>query len=252
MALDYDGANSKAQNDTATGFTAAAWTFLAWLNIDGAGENTTGRIFTTDETSTGGITIRTNSTTNIRFSQARATTVGIWDYAYTTGQWFALMISYDTASTSNTPVFGKMVLGTDKSLQAITATLNSTPVGAITSTASGYCIGNRADQITSFDGRIHRPRFYNRILTLEEATEELWHPGIVTNGLVIHIDDKGIDRSGNGWNATLTSTTLADPPPDIPHEFGFDDYEPYIVGGGAPASTSFIYARRNIAPLLYF
>jgi hypothetical protein len=232
MALDYDGANSKAQHDTATGFTASTWTFLAWLNIDDAGENTAGRIFTTDETSTGGITIRTNSTTNIRVSQVHSGVLGIWDLAYTAAQCFALMVSYDNSANANDPVFGKMILGTDKSLQSIAPSVNSRPTGTPNATSSGYCIGNRADQITSFNGRIHRPRFYNRILTLEEATEELWHPGMITKGLVIHIDDKGIDRSGNGWNATLTSTTLADPPPDIPYEFGFDDYEPYAVAGG--------------------
>lgn len=243
MAIDYDGNNTKLENTTASGFGVSTWTFLAWLNIDNAGEGSSGRIFVADETGNA-ITIRTTSTTNIRFTQARSTNLGGWDYTYTTGVWFGIMITYDNSSTSNDPLFYKLTLGTNLALQSITVTEVFTPAGTVTAANTGYCLGNRSDQAAGMDGRIHRPRFYNRILTSEEGTSELWYPGSVTSGRVIHIDDKGTDLTGNGWAATLTSSSQADPPPDRLFQNTWQDDSIYAVSS-APSSYSFLMDNRR-------
>jgi hypothetical protein len=237
MSLNFNGVSSKCQNTAATGLNAALLTLLFWMKPNSLGENSNGRIFVADKDNNA-LTLRCTDQgtggSNVRFARVFSGTTGVWDTPLTTGTMMGFMLTYDNGSILNNPLMYSMVLGTDKKLVSRTVTQDTPPVGTPTTPNAGYSIGDRDDTAVCFDGLIHRMRVYNRLLTLDEGTAELWQYGTEINGRLLHINDQGTDLSGNGFNATLTNLTVADSPPEWPAWAEMNDL---AYGGSAPPAS---------------
>jgi hypothetical protein len=166
-SLAFDGGNDNVDcgspsslDDTFNG--TASWGF--WMRPDSDGENNFGRVVEktqwevyVDDESSG----KTRITLNVN----RGTAAGRWisGHIVEIDKWNHILWVYDGSSTSNDPVL--YLNGV-----AQTLTESSTPNGSITSDASANLrIGNRAGLDRTFDGDIKDVRYYDYLLSAEQA-----------------------------------------------------------------------------------
>ncbi len=222
MALDFDGATSKIQHDTAS-LDSATFSILAWINLDSLGENNAGRIMTLDESNNAWEfeTVNAPATPGLDFEQPFSINPGFWwtpGDSLVLGRWLCVALSYDRSSDANDPIIYIRDTASQSVLTVQTLFEASIPSGTATTANTGYCVGNRATQDRTFDGRMAYLQYWNRILTSGELNQAMHRPGSVPNGLRLYLPmlTGGEDWSGNGQNGTTTATTIVDGPPVAP------------------------------------
>jgi hypothetical protein len=167
--IDFDGSDDLVNigKDTSLGFTSAI-SLSAWINIDTAGGGGSGRII--DNLDTGftpwhGFTflvIAGSSEFRTRFQFASGTLLDSADDAITGGEWTHVSLVYDKdAGANNKRLYVNGVL----SAQATdTATLVSNAGGS----GDDCYIGEAANFVRSFDGKIAEVALWNNDLTAQE------------------------------------------------------------------------------------
>ena len=157
-------------------------TVSAWIKPISAGENNYGRIVDKGETSTEGFTFYTcdaagvgcsTSNNKLAFYRGFSTTDGVWRTSsnITLNEWQHVVVTYDSSSVSNDPIF--YINGILASTVEV-----ATPVGTTDSDASlKLFIGSRSAADRSFNGSIDDVRIYNRALSETEVTR-LYRLGI--------------------------------------------------------------------------
>lgn len=210
MSILFDGANSKLQDDTASGFDVQTKTIVAWLYANGQGENSFGEIIGFDETNNAYRFTHTNAANKLQFFQTWTTTNGRWDFPASDSQWNAVAVSYDWGSASNVPV-------ARVNFASATVTPVTSPAGTpVIHPNTGYVIGNRAAQDRTWDGRIQHLQFFNVILTADEMDAALRRPGSIRRGLLRWwplLHSTYINDYVGGSLPTATALTTADSAP---------------------------------------
>lgn len=160
-------------------------TSMAWIFVDGYGQNNFGRIMDKDGLSlhgwiwyVSGVTANNRFGFNVFFS----TTDGQWGAdlgTILTGQWYHVAVTFDSDSSANDPKF--YIDGQPETVNQLQA-----PVGTRVSDAGArFLIGDRFAYDRAFDGRIADTRLYDRILSdaeiLTEFTKHGQNPNV--NGL---------------------------------------------------------------------
>jgi hypothetical protein len=201
LAIDYNGTTSKLENTTASGFDVNTFTILVHALADGQGELGFGMVFGLSETGLQLQLTHLNVDNTWQFVYDFTTTNGEWTFPVTDGQWNAVAISYDRSLTTNDPV-GRV------NFASVTMTETTTPVGTAVAPATGYCVGNRANQQLTWDGGLAYLQFFTSILSADDMDKGLRCPGSVAGALLYlkmeYATDVN-DYSGNGLNGTGTS-----------------------------------------------
>lgn len=189
------------------------FTFCGWVYAEGVGE-TEGRVFVLDETETNGFFVFkhvsvANGSVGLDIN-IDSTTDG--SYRLTTfadSAWNSVCISYDF-STTTTPV---VRLNSASVTPTVTTAVSPAPSGVAT-TQTGIAVGNRNSQSRCWDGNISHVQLWDRILSSSEMDQAVSAPGSVTSGLRLwwKMENAGDthDWSGNGYNATSSTTVTTD------------------------------------------
>ncbi len=136
-------------------------TMAGWVNVDGVGENSEGRIF--------GKNVRAlyvQATEELVFRSGHDGTNGFWSTnsnALTHGARHFVVVTYDKSSVANDPII--YVDG-----QSVTVNEDVTPVGNPDSDSSlDFIIGNNSTAVRTFDGDISEVMVFDRILSAIEV-----------------------------------------------------------------------------------
>lgn len=226
-STDGAGTTDKIVTNYTACHTLNTWSVQFWLT--GAGGGGFGRLF--DKGNPLNL-LYDNAAGKISFGRLWTTTSGTWTIAApATGGWNNLCITYDGGLTTNVPIF--YLNGTTP-----TVTAESTPVGTLSTDATVYTIGNRADNIRHLNGRLANPAHWDRIASASEAlaiTSGI-SPAYFRNNLKFHYPLIG--RYSPEWDdvagavGTVTGTLVQ------PHPRIFNPWKP--VGLAVAPATSII------------
>ena len=90
------------------------------------------------------------------------------DRVITNGEWHHIVLTLDSSSASNDPIY--YVNGVKYSIPIGNLTQTNTSSGVLdTDSGNGLYIGNRTGAVRTFDGDINVVKFYDRILTEDEV-----------------------------------------------------------------------------------
>lgn len=215
-SITFNGTTSKLQHDTASLVTGNTMTIVAWVYATGLGENSFGRAVVLDESESGVQVSHRDSSNQMSFAAAWASTSGVWTFTANDNQWNGIAIGYSKSATTNDPTGRIMANG--GAAANISFTETSTPLGTAPAFNSGICIGNRTAADRTWAGRIAYVQVFNTVLSSGDMDAAMQNPGSITSGLVGYWKMQGAadvnDYSGNGNNATATSLADgADGPP---------------------------------------
>ncbi len=193
---DYVNSGSAPSISDLTNFTVSAW-----INPEGWGESSFGRIF--DKTNKYFYVDNVTGTAALNFVQLGGAATGQWrsvDNSVSLNTWQHVVLVYNSSS-SDTDV--KMYVNG----QSVLVTEVITPSGQATSDAtSSLIIGNRTAADRTFDGKIDDFHIYNRALDPSEVKDLYeWAPGPV--GYWDFNENTGttaVDKSGGGYTGTVT------------------------------------------------
>ncbi len=151
---------------------------------------------------------------------ALGVTPGNWTIAIpSNGAWHRVIITYDRSSVLNNPV-----IYVDKT--SVTVTQIAVPVGTADTDATAYSIGNRADALRNWDGKLAQFTVWpNRLLTQTDVNNDFDNgPQSLGYTLAGYWPLCGTaspepDLSGNGNNGTVTGTKFQ-PNPSTPMPCG--------------------------------
>lgn len=213
MARNFDGSSGKLTYTYTTpqkGHTTVSYNIHVYRS--GPGEGNYGRMFQESDSSTQkNVFYNENGDGGwgLTFETDWSTTNGAWSTAYpTNSEWNIYTVTYDGGSTSNDPIIYK-----NGEVAAIIE--RSTPSGSFLTTEDNVVIGNRPDDIRTWNGRLAEFAKWNRILTAAEAAW-LGKGGsalFIPNGLVFYAP---LVRTANdikdGVVPSITATSVVDHP----------------------------------------
>lgn len=180
-ATDGTGASDIITTGLTTEHALVSYSMWIWLTGDGGGS--LGRMFDKGSTVTteGRFLLYSPAASGFRFFAGFSGTIGDWSIATpSTGAWHHLGLTYNGSSTVNNPI---MYL--DGS--SVTVTRLVAPVGTIGASTQPYIIGNRADGLRHWNGRL--------------AEFAVWPGTILSAG-----DMTALYNSGNGARADSLAT----------------------------------------------
>ncbi len=118
--------------------------------------------------------------------------------------WHNIVLTHDATSTSNSPVV--YVNGS-----SVTVSVGTAPSGAVATAQGNFTAGNKSDGTQPGGGSYAYASLHNVILTPAEALEAATY-GYALRGRVLEWDLAGSspepDSSGNGFDGTVTGTTI--------------------------------------------
>lgn len=207
MARDFDGTNDKGDMGTDTSIDEYVTRTIAfWIRLDTLPFVNP---FNKSNGSSNGFDIFINGSGIIAITFRRATTLGRWlsTTALSTGVFYHIAITYDSALTTNDPIL--YINGVVDTL-----TEDSTPVGAsATDAAQNLLIGKGGDGFDDFDGLLQNVLYHNAILSAAEINQHMWHgrfPGVKVQHLLL--TTKVTNEGSAVADLTFTGTTMASLP----------------------------------------
>ncbi len=217
---DFDAINDYVNFGSGTSIdNLATFTWAAWIMPDTEGEGTGGMIIA-------------QSQSNITYKEVRTPTTGInrlegfvgfssgtnansisTDSGVTLDVWQFVVMTYDNSGDKTIRLY---VNGSEVSYG--TQTAGSGTIRDVS--AMNVVIGNdETDTANSFDGGIAYVQIFDRVLTVVEMKEIMYHPGSIINGLKLFSpvwgDSTEVDLSGNGNTGTPSGTTMVATGPSI-------------------------------------
>ena len=213
-----DGSSTTDALDTGASVYSTQMSYAFWIWRTGAGGGDLARVFDKDGATTGGRYFYYSGSGAV-FGWGIIWTGGgggNWTFPEnTSGQWASFVLTYDGSSPSNTPA--AYVNGVSQ-----TMTLTSgAPSGSLDTSGVGpYIIGNRADGVRGWNGRLAEFAHWDRVLTADEiaALAKGASPAFFPSGSVFYYPLLGryspeADRSiGVNYPGTLTGTAYQDHP----------------------------------------
>lgn len=176
MSIVFNGTSSELEWTAYGGFDVDTITVCAWTYANSAGEGNIGRVICFPEAGTASRINHPAAADTLQWVYDFTTTDGVWTFAATDNQWNAIAVSYDRTSTSNDPTVRV-------NFTSVTPTEATTPSGTAQVASTGVSIGNRADALATWDGRIQHVQCFNVILNAAEMDMALKRPGSVRRGL---------------------------------------------------------------------
>ena len=186
-------------------------TIAAWIFPDSIGENGAGQIVNKRLSGNDGyaLSLRTGGvgTLDINFFQDFSGTDGNWQSTsavITEGEWNHVAVVYDADAVGNNPII--YVNGGVVALTEVT-----TPVGTrTTDVGNDLAIGNRTDQLFTFDGEIDDVRIYGSALTLAQISS-IYNAGTGTESEFGNTATSSIiyDNAVNITSAIMTVTATS-------------------------------------------
>lgn len=221
MARDFDGVDDIITS-TVTAVDTGDWTLGGYFNPDTAGEGGFGILLCVQN---GTALIQqldfNDSTRKLFVAQPYSSTnaVAVTNEALAAAGWSACFCTFRASDAKMRAFIGTL------SVPMAEATYSSqvAGVGTRTTGATTFNVGNRTAASSTFDGRIFRPFFWGRELSLAEMEAfRLGRQPVQDGSLRVFLPldsptgSQAEDLSGNGANGTVTGAVAADNPP-IPY-----------------------------------
>jgi hypothetical protein len=202
-----DGVATTDVIDTGYATTSTTTSCSAWIWITGAGGGNFGRIFDKGSSGTGTQVMYYDSAGAVLTVAFGWTTDGVWTVPVpSTGQWVHVLVTYDAGATANNPVI--YLNGTSQTVTRVTG-----PTGTVVTNASNYLLGNRADNIRNWNGRLAEFAVWSSVLTSGNATSlsQGVRPDAIGTAPVYYLPLCGVSSTetnaiSGGTSGTVTGT----------------------------------------------
>lgn len=203
MAIDFDAVNDVIVT-TGGGPNLTTMTLMAWVNPEGYGEGSNGRIM--DQNSVMFFILNsTNQSAALNWDRTGILpSPGQWRTPINSivlNVWTHIAVTYDRSNNTNDPIFYINGL-------SVTVTEESTPSGTIATSSSDVTIGNRTAGDRTFDGSIEDLRIYSRILSAAEIQTIYTSEG--TDSIVENLELRYVMAEGADGVATAGTQTIKD------------------------------------------
>jgi hypothetical protein len=191
-------------NSAYTTATAAQASLSAWIWINGAGGGSQGVVLRRD-TTTYGLWMNA-STASMQWAANFSGNNGDWTWtAPSTGAWHHIAVTYDGSSTANKPTV--YIDGA-----TVSVTVNVAPIGTLTQVLSGTYIGNRADGMRNWDGKLAEVAYWagslltaNEVKALSRGVSPL---KIKAASLALYYPLYGKQTNEPSWGSSLSLGTM--------------------------------------------
>jgi hypothetical protein len=210
----FGAGTTDAITSTYTSGFASTATYSFWMNVNGVGGGSGGRVMNKGATSATVDAI--TATPQVAFFPAFSVQRAEWETiaAPSTGAWHQVVITYDGSSTANTPVI--YVDGASQTLGVV-----ASPSGTRTTDSNAYVLCNSSAGNRNFDGKLADYAMWNVILNPNEtlALAKGSSPlKVRRSSLQFYTPLSGVGTSTPDWGPnratqTLTGTVKQSQPP---------------------------------------